>query len=401
MKNALDPERDAWFLPGESFSRDTPPEARPGKSHAMSSGVMRDILLVGAVITILGWFLFATISQNLTYRRASGLIREISESRTGRVDEAVKALQKMGMRAAPAVADAVKDPDVRLRRAGLIACEQVVLDCRYRCSLMNCAFGIVPERWGVDEALDVMGNALGRLFSDADPEVRIKAASLFLMIPEKTLTQSVDATRQAMAVLKGAFDEDHDPKNRLALIKILGENRPGAYAESVSILVAAMKGDDEQVRLAAVDALQSSLANRYGSTDAVEALREALPYLNRYAETGRGIGYRALAEVGVLGVAEVIPRLVEGLRSPDTTQRNEAAAGLRRIAWNDRMIDQLIRLLDDPDANVRRHVVGAIAQRGPAALHAEAVLAKIAAEDTDESVRREAKETLAYIRKYR
>jgi HEAT repeat protein len=374
--------------------------------------------LIGVAVVALVWVIADAGARTYSFHRASRLIHRCLGDVPAETTAALKALREMGPSAAAACAETLKSDDAPLRRAGLLASEQVVADCLDRCEVMNCFTGIVSERWGVAQAFSLIDDALCVALGDRDLEVRLRAACLITKIPEAEIDGAPIRMKRAFPVLRESLKERADPETRLAIIEALARAKPSLYREGISALIEAIEGSDERVRQAALRALMDSLA-RWGSMPEKEARAELMsvaPRILRGAKEEQGfLHFGTLMALGTLGETAVVSTLIQDLRDADEGIRASAAAAIKRLGYlaycaelpdTDEMgkelmksIPPLIACLSDSAADVRRHSAAALGMMGPASPQALPALEKALAEERRAEVRQQMNESIDLVRR--
>ena len=187
-----------------------------------------------------------------------------------------------------------------------------------------------------------------------------------------------NSTESTTELVRIARDENPD----LAQYGVegLGCTRPDPrspeYGDALQALLAALQTDDLPLRNAAAEALGD-----YGDATAIKPLESVL------IEKDPAIRRRALFALAKLGAESAKPPLTRMVRDVSVPARWEIVDLLGRY-YGEAMVDVVALAADDRDAEMRDHVVAALAlMDGPASSQ---LLAKIAETDKDGFVREQA-----------
>jgi HEAT repeat protein len=245
---------------------------------------------------------------------ASALVRRSAAWSLGEIGDAA---------AVPALSDALgRDRDVEVRRNAASA------------------LGSIDDA----RATPALTQALER---DTDVAVRTKAAEALAEIEDPA---SIDA-------LIRALDRDTDPGVRRAVIDAIDNLEDSRAVPSVS---RALRDGDAEVRRAAADALGSM-----EDDEAVPALLAAA------RDADAEVRHAVLEALGNLHDRRAMGAFVGGLSDANVEVRRAAAQGIGNLENVRNVPPELVRAMEDPDAEVRQGVANALGHIGdPAAVRA-------------------------------
>lgn len=226
---------------------------------------------------------------------------------------------------------------------------------------------------------------------DKDPEVRMLACSALM----KAQPEPAVAIRAVVKLLK-----DDDPKVRRAAAWELGlansafglEEEADETKETVDALRSVLGDQDRDVRIAAIEAL-ASLGRKAASAgdELTEILRNRDPQLRIAAA-------RTLLRINRDTRRAVVPVLLEllGDADPESTVSQKAFGTLREEEAEEQMVPRLLELSRSPETATRRRAVFYLGDIGPTAELAVYELLTLLS-DSDAVVRFRAAEALAAI----
>ena len=183
-------------------------------------------------------------------------------------------------------------------------------------------------------------------------------------------------------------------KYAAAALTIMGDFGGGKQVpEAISLLLEAMKDEDEEVRNAAVGCFGFEVA--FTPEFAGPYLLKALQHKNPFVRAGT-------AEASIrlkVNAAEAEKTLIELLGHPNIEVRLQALGGLghEECSYGKAAVPPLRVALKDKDSRVRAGAALALSCQGPAAEPALGDLLKLLKEDKDEGVRAEAATALGCI----
>lgn len=300
--------------------------------------------------------------------------------------EAANALRSIGRLAVPALINALKSPNPRVRATAAYA-------------LVHIGYGNAKAATALIEALndnnkevrsraaEALGSikpdnnevvpALMRLLRDQDAEIRQDAVS--------ALGEIGPEARPATPLIIELLN-DHDVDVRIKAINALSTIEPGADAEAaVPFLIEQLNNKDTQLRYilaktlgsigptaipALTDALKSSnVLTRRGAAEslmrmgpeAVRATSELSLSLKDQDSEVRTLAAAALGQIGEGGAKAAVPVLIQSLKDGDNIVRYTAAEALGRMgAGAQASIPALTDAIYDEDRNVRVNAAAAI-----------------------------------------
>ncbi len=214
--------------------------------------------------------------------------------------------------------------------------------------------------------------AVRRGLADPEPAVRLAAT--------RALRTTDD--REALPTLAERFTTEPDPGVQTAVAEVLGQMQ---FQPALPVLVAALKDEQapEPVREAALGAVEAI---------GTEAASEALLDLLGQADLPVTRQPRVIAALGQFEAKAAVPVIRGKLASDSAAVRAAAAEALGRIGQTDDVAPAVRKLLTDPDIDVRRAAIGAVA----ALKDREAVPALMTATE-DDKTRYEAMTALADV----
>jgi HEAT repeat protein len=364
---------------------------------------------IGLVLLILGWFALSIAWDVAARTETNDNLGQIATGDARAREQALRAIAKLGVCAAPAVEEGLKSGDPAWRRAALQAAGMVLASCREKLDEMNCAFGIVPGRGAAESAWERMRAVLREALGDREGAIRIEAARALSLAID---TQQVDLDpmmRQAGAVLRDTLSTQRDPSARKEILELLGRFRPTMHIEGASALLGATGDTDEGVRQAAIRALTDSLGESTCPTeeDLRKKLKEAAPSILRDAKGRKRDA--ALLALGILGESGAVSELIVLLHDPDPSTRSAAAVALVRLGYlafqtesvkDDHLrgelrkaLPRLVADLENPLQEVRLNAAAALRSMGVAALDAIPAIERAAEREADRYVRSSMTET--------
>jgi HEAT repeat protein len=205
--------------------------------------------------------------------------------------------------------------------------------------------------------------ALLPLLEDADPEVRGAAAD--------ALARCADPSIEA-GLASALRHEDHPAALRSILRALAAVGGDAA----VPVLTDAMRDDDPETRMVAIESLGSTR-----SAAAIVPLELAL-------QGSRAEVLAAIRAIGDVGGPAALALLRPFLHSRELDERRTAVAAAGRADAAGLDLHTLAALASDPDSWIRRRAAPLLATRGDDGLD---TLHRMAAEDPDPDVRREAR----------
>jgi HEAT repeat protein len=363
----------------------------------------------GLVVLIVAWFVVPMVQRARERRETESRLRQIVSGDGNARRDGLEAIRALGPGAAPAVADSLRDPDLAMRRASLLASREVIASCLAGLDEMDCFTGLFAS--GRGEAVSGfrrIAGALADTLGDADEALRLDAVTALAAIPDSQEGGVDPPAKRAGVVLRAALQGRRDPEGRRDILGLLAKFRPTLHVEGASALVRAIDDEDEPVRRAARQFLLASIAQWGVAAEARETIRRVMPRLIAGMDPkDRPTNVRALSNLAATHVAgpEIVPLLVECLGDPEWGTRLFAARGLDRMAEDPRAVPALqehlpalIAALDDPDqrADVRWLAAGALGKIGPAAAASVPGLIKLL-DDRDPSARQSAADALGEI----
>ncbi|VTT99725.1 heat repeat-containing protein : Putative Deoxyhypusine monooxygenase OS=Microcystis aeruginosa PCC 9806 GN=MICAE_1330005 PE=4 SV=1: HEAT: HEAT_2: HEAT_2: HEAT_2 [Gemmataceae bacterium] len=286
--------------------------------------------------------------------------------------------------------------------------------------VLSAAFALLDET-GRDELIEPLVNfgtpamlGLGERML-ARPDLR--AAILRALYWDRSDADKLPVLAGTLAALA-----DEESSVRAEAINVIAKMGPAA-SSALPRVRAALGDSDQFVRSAAVGALAKIsptptdvLADivavlsdeesypRKGAIQAIAALdldpATKLPHvLTALADTDGDVLQEAAQAAGALGTsgAEAVPLLLPLLSHEEKWVRSHAADALGEIGGSAEAVAALRKLLADPEEWVRQRAAGALGKIGALAEDAVPDLAKLAADDPDDDVRRAAVEALAAL----
>jgi HEAT repeat protein/beta-lactamase regulating signal transducer with metallopeptidase domain len=302
-------------------------------------------------------------------------VRRTTRSQSGERDSAVGAL-----------AEALRDPVASVRQAAAEALGSARDSVAVRALMEVLRTDDSPlvrrsAAWSLGEigdelAIATLSEALSR---DRDVEVRKNAASALGRIDNNratpALAQAIERDTEASVRIEAAeaLANIEDPAAIDALIRVLDRDRdPGvrrAVIEAIDNLEStravpavsrALRDADVEVRRAAAQAL--------GSMDDKEAVE---PLMVAARDTDPEVRHAVMHALSSLSDRRAIPIFTGALSDPDVEVRRAAAEGFGNIDRLRTAPPELIRAMDDRDAEVRHQVAHALGHsQDPAALRA-------------------------------
>jgi HEAT repeat protein len=378
--------------------RPTPPGAELAPAPGRVRRVGRRAVDILALVLFVGWLVcgvrFVVAVDRARPEDVPRLIQSLAQDDETDWGRSVHLLAKLGETAAPALADALKDPDPRVRRGAARA----LRDMSWRAQAVTpqlaeaLATGDLEVRQYAAEALGhcstgpadiaVAVPALAVALDDAEWKMRFNAASAMSWIALNNGPQAASA----IPVLEKALSH-RDETVRHYAAQALGHIGPAAAA-AVPKLRGALGDESGSVRHSAAQAL-----GRIGpAADVVPDLRRALGDSDNYT---RAAAVEALGRIGP--AADVVPDLRRALGDPSDTVRRSAASALGDIGpAASAAVPELSRALRDGSDMVRWSAASALGRIGPAAAAAAPDLRR-ALGDPSDAVRLYAAEALPKV----